>query len=90
MAAYGGVPVWHASAALIDWDLMRVKPVSEWTAQERKRIDRELERVLHRVGRKSRDDVKVGPTAIHVRRPVSDDEFKITGPAVDVRPKEER
>lgn len=90
MAAYGGVPVWHASAAVIDWAARRVKPVVAWTSQEHKRVDREIHRSLAGVGQRSSDDIEVGEVAIHVRRLVSGDEFKVIGPAIDVRKPGER
>ena len=83
MESYGGVPVWHASAAVRG--RVAIVPVVDWTAKGRTNIEQLLRRALRRVGNHRVEWHDDGDHALHVRRRINDEELRVIGPARDVR-----
>lgn len=77
------MPVWHASAAI-----QPVQPVSSWTRQQRRRVERALADLLEGVGRPAQeflDDDHPEAVAVHMRRPATVAEEHAVGGARDTR-----
>lgn len=83
MESYGGVPVWHASAAVLGQHAL--VSVVDWTAKERADVEQLLLRAIRRVGNPAVEWHDEGPHARHVRRRINDEELRVIGPARDVR-----
>lgn len=78
------MPVWHVSAAI-----QPVKPVREWTRQERRKVERLLRELIRGVGRPRLEffesPVPDEAIAMHLRRPATAEEEAAVGGARDVR-----
>jgi hypothetical protein len=65
------------------------KPLVQWTTAEWSRAEQALHRVLRGVG-EGEEMIETMPRTLQMRRRISGPEFAIIGPAVDIRPRDER
>lgn len=90
MAAFGGVPVWHASVALRGED-GQILARADWSTGEILSVELLLGEVLEGVGRGAVIPDEL-PGTLQWRRILSHAELRKIGPAKDIRgtPEEER
>lgn len=79
------MPVWHASVALLGPDMLPLR-LWEWRPSDWDHATQALDRALAGVGDHSKPDhVETTTSTVQRRRPISGEEFRIIGPAVDLR-----